>query len=143
MLSAKLVIDGEITLGMMVAISYIVGQLNGPITQLIGFMRDVQDARISLDRLGEIHKMEDEETPEDNKLKEIPEDASIYIKDLEFRYVGGLEPVLKDLSLTIPENKITAEIAENREIGKTLRSQRTRRFVISGESRRSINMRHY
>ncbi len=62
-LSAKLVIDGQITLGMMMAISYIVGQLNGPITQLINFMRDVQDAQISIDRLGEIHNMEDEEKP--------------------------------------------------------------------------------
>ncbi|KAB1152882.1 peptidase domain-containing ABC transporter, partial [Tenacibaculum aiptasiae] len=49
-LSAKLVIDGQISLGMMMAISYIVGQLNGPITQLINFMRDVQDAQISVDR---------------------------------------------------------------------------------------------
>ena len=107
-LSAKLVIDGDITLGMMMAISYIVGQLNSPITQLIGFMRDVQDAKISLDRLGEIHNMEDEEKPEDEKVTHIPDNASIKINNLSFRYIGGLEPVLKDLSLTIPANKITA-----------------------------------
>jgi len=107
-LSAKLVIDGDITLGMMMAISYIVGQLNGPIIQLISFMRDVQDAKISVDRLGEIHNMEDEENPEDEKVANIPDNASIAINNLSFRYVGGLEPVLKDLSLTIPHNKITA-----------------------------------
>jgi len=107
-LSAKLVIDGEITLGMMMAISYIVGQLNGPITQLINFMRDVQDAKISLDRLGEIHNKEDEEKPEDEKVMSIPENASIHLKNISFRYTGGLEPVLKDLSLEIPSNKITA-----------------------------------
>jgi len=107
-LSAKLVIDGDITLGMMMAISYIVGQLNSPITQLISFMRDVQDAQISLDRLGEIHNMEDEEKPGDNKASHIPEDADIKLKNITFRYTGGLEPVLKNLSLEIPANKITA-----------------------------------
>ncbi len=107
-LSAKLVIDGDITLGMMMAISYIVGQLNSPITQLISFMRDVQDAQISLDRLGEIHNMEDEEKPSDNKASHIPENADIKLKNISFRYTGGLEPVLKDLSLEIPSNKITA-----------------------------------
>lgn len=60
-LSAKLVIDGEITLGMMLAISYIVGQLNSPIAQLINFIRELQDAKISLERLSEIHNKEDEE----------------------------------------------------------------------------------
>ncbi|WP_299107110.1 peptidase domain-containing ABC transporter [uncultured Tenacibaculum sp.] len=107
-LSAKLVIDGNITLGMMMAISYIVGQLNGPITQLISFMRDVQDAQISVDRLGEIHNMEDEEKPEDEKVTQIPEDAAIKLSNISFRYTGGLEPVLKDLSLEIPANKTTA-----------------------------------
>ena len=107
-LSAKLVIDGQISLGMMMAISYIVGQLNGPITQLINFMRDVQDAQISVDRLGEIHNMEDEEKPEDEKVTNIPENATIKLKDISFRYTGGLEPVLNDLSLEIPANKTTA-----------------------------------
>jgi len=107
-LSAKLVIDGEITLGMMMAISYIVGQLNGPITQLISFMRDVQDAKISLDRLGEIHNKEDEEKPGDEKVTTVPKNASINLHNISFRYTGGLEPVLKDLSLEIPANKITA-----------------------------------
>lgn len=107
-LSAKLVIDGDITLGMMMAISYIVGQLNSPISQLITFMRDVQDAKISLDRLGEIHGMEDEEKPEDNKATNVPKNAAIKLKNISFRYTGGLEPVLKDLSLEIPANKTTA-----------------------------------
>lgn len=107
-LSAKLVIDGEITLGMMMAISYIVGQLNGPITQLINFMREVQDAKISLDRLGEIHNKEDEEKPGDEKITTIPENAAINLNNISFRYVGGLEPVLKNLTLEIPANKTTA-----------------------------------
>ena len=107
-LSAKLVIDGDITLGMMIAISYIVGQLNGPIVQLIDFMRDVQDAQISIDRLGEIHNMEDEEKLEDDKLTKVPENAVIKLNKISFRYTGSLEPVLKELSLEIPANKTTA-----------------------------------
>ena len=107
-LSAKLVIDGNITLGMMMAISYIVGQLNGPITQLINFMRDVQDAQISLDRLGEIHNMEEEEKPSDEKVTNIPTNKNLELNNISFRYTGGLEPVLKELSLTIPANKTTA-----------------------------------
>ncbi len=107
-LSAKLVIDGQITLGMMMAISYIVGQLNGPITQLINFMRDLQDAQISLDRLGEIHNMEDEEKPSDEKVTNIPTNTDIQINNISFRYTGGLDPVIKNLSLNIPANKTTA-----------------------------------
>ncbi|MFD0992172.1 peptidase domain-containing ABC transporter [Tenacibaculum geojense] len=107
-LSAKLVIDGEITLGMMMAISYIVGQLNGPITQLINFLRDLQDAKISLDRLGEIHNMEDEEPYTEEKLKEIPKNAPLVLNNISFRYTGALSPVIKELSLVIPANKTTA-----------------------------------
>jgi len=111
-LAAKLVIDGDITLGMMLAITYIVGQLNSPITQLINFLRDVQDAKISIDRLGEIHEKEDEESGEE-KIMDIPESASLVLKNISFRYIGGVEPVLNDLSLTIPANKITAIVGES------------------------------
>lgn len=107
-LSAKLAIDGDITLGMMLAITYIVGQLNAPIIQLISFMRDIQDAKISLERLGEIHNKEDEEKIGDDKITDIPENASISLNNITFRYIGGLEPVIKDLSLNIPANKTTA-----------------------------------
>lgn len=106
--SAILVIKGEITLGMMLAISYIVGQLNSPIAQMIEFIREVQDARISLDRLGEIHNKEDEESQEVEKIYDIPEDSDIEVQDISFRYIGSDIPVLTDLSLQIPANKITA-----------------------------------
>lgn len=107
-LSAKLVIDGEITLGMMVAISYIVGQLNAPVTQMIGFFRDVQDAKISLDRLGEIHNMKDEENNPERKTLHLPKDIDFKLTDVSFRYLGGLDPVIKNLNLTIPAKKVTA-----------------------------------
>ncbi len=107
-LSAKLVIDGEITLGMMLAISYIVGQLNSPIAQLINFIRQVQDAKISLDRLSEIHNKEDEEQQGVEKITEIPLDANIELFKMSFRYIGSDQLVLKDLDLTISSNKVTA-----------------------------------
>lgn len=106
--SAKLVIDGEITLGMMMSISYIIGQLNSPIQQLIGFVYSVQDAKIALERLSEIHTKEDEENPQDEKIHEVPLDADFELSNVDFRYVGSSESVLKDLSLNIPANKITA-----------------------------------
>src|SRR5690606_4713226 len=107
-LSAKLVIDGDITLGMMMAISSIVGNLNAPVMQLIGFVRELQDAKISLARLGEIHDKEDESQTENESIKDIPEKADIILNDVSFRYTGSDAFVLDKLNLTIPKNKITA-----------------------------------
>ncbi|MFN7774610.1 peptidase domain-containing ABC transporter [Flavobacterium sp.] len=107
-LSAKLVIDGQITLGMMMAISSIVGSLNTPVLQLIDFIREAQDAKISLARLSEIHEKEDETQQEQTQTHEIPQNSDIVIKDLTFRYVGSDVMVLEDLNLTIPANKVTA-----------------------------------
>ena len=107
-LSAKLVIDGQITLGMMLAISSIVGNLNGPILQLINFIREAQDAKISLARLSEIHEKEDEMQQENGQTNIIPENKDIVIKDLSFKYIGSGNSVLKNLNLIIPSNKVTA-----------------------------------
>ena len=107
-LSAKLVIDGSITLGMMLAISSIVGSLNGPITQLIEFVRELQDAKISLARLSEIHEKEDETQQEIHQTHDVPYDADIDIKNLSYRYLGSDVPVLDNLNLIIPANKVTA-----------------------------------
>ena len=106
--SAKLVIDGQITLGMMMAISYIIGQLNAPIQQLIGFVYAYQDAKIALERLTEIHSKEDEEKTGDEKIVDVPVDADIQLSKINFRYLGSDELVLKELDLTIPANKVTA-----------------------------------
>jgi ATP-binding cassette subfamily B protein len=107
-LSAKLVIDGQITLGMMMAITSIVGGLNGPIMQLIGFIREWQDAKISLARLSEIHEKEDETQNDTEKSHEIPENCDVVIKNLDFRYIGSDVNVLENLNLVIPANKVTA-----------------------------------
>jgi ATP-binding cassette subfamily B protein len=107
-LSAKLVIDGKITLGMMLAISYIVGQLNSPIAQLINFIREVQDAKISLERLSEIHNKEDEEQQDQDKITGLNKNLDIRLQKVSFRYIGSDAEVLKNLDLNIPANKITA-----------------------------------
>ncbi|KAF2338934.1 peptidase domain-containing ABC transporter [Flavobacterium nitrogenifigens] len=107
-LSAKLVIDGSITLGMMLAINSIVGSLNGPITQLIQFVRELQDAKISLARLSEIHEKEDETQQEEHQSNDVPYDSDIEIKNVSYRYLGSDIPVLDSLNLKIPTNKVTA-----------------------------------
>lgn len=108
-LSAKSVIDGNITLGGMLAIQYIVGQANGPLGSLIGFIQNAQDAKISLDRLNEVRQREDEEPFNVKRLKDFPNDRSLTLKNVDFSYGGPSSPlVLKDLSVHIPEGKITA-----------------------------------
>lgn len=107
-ISAKLVIDGDLTLGMMMAITSIVGSLDGPITQLIGFVRELQDAKISLARLSEIHEKEDEMQQEEFQMHEVPQNEDIHIKNLSYRYLGSDTPVLDQLDLIIPAKKVTA-----------------------------------
>jgi len=106
-ISAKLVIDGDITLGVMLAISYIVGQLNTPISELVFFIRDAQDAKISLERLSEIHNKENEEI-HGQYVNDIPEPINFELRNVTFRYLGNEKPVLKNLNLLIPQNKVTA-----------------------------------
>ena len=110
---AKAVLDGQLTLGAMLAIQYIIGQLNSPVEQLIGFTQSAQDAKISLERLNEIHQLEEEEipsySPEGGGLNFLPAEKSIYFQNVSFTYPGaGNEPVLKDINCIIPQGKITA-----------------------------------
>ncbi|MBC6112440.1 peptidase domain-containing ABC transporter [Pedobacter fastidiosus] len=108
-LVAKSVIDGQLTLGAMMAVQYIIGQLNSPIEQLLGFIQQLQDAKISLERLNEIRVMDDEESVDKIFVKELPFDKSIQLQDLTFTYPGaGNEPVLSQINLNIPEGKTTA-----------------------------------
>lgn len=106
---AKAVLDGQLTLGAMIAIQYIIGQLNSPVEQLIGFVQSAQDAKISLERLNEIHELEDEEPENKVLLTHLPENKGIQFSNLEFTYPGaGNEPVLRNINLFIPEGKVTA-----------------------------------
>lgn len=112
-LSAKLVIDGEITLGMMLAITYIVGQLNSPISQLVNFVREIQDARISLERLSEIHNKKEEEPDYTTKINYIPPNSDLILENVFFKYIGSENHVIKKMNLTIPSNKITAIVGSS------------------------------
>lgn len=108
-LAVKTVIEGDMTLGTMMAVQYIIGQLNGPISQFIGFVQAAQDAKISLERLGEIHDRKDEETVEDGKIQEIPTGSDIQIRNLTYQYDGPHAPkVLDNVSFTVPAHQITA-----------------------------------
>lgn len=106
---ARSVIEGDMTLGMMMAVSYIIGQLSGPITQVIDFAQAAQDAKISLERLNEVHNKEDEEQTLGIKVTELPTDKTLHIENLYFSYDGAdRDYVLNGINLTIPENKVTA-----------------------------------
>lgn len=108
-LAARLVIEGNITLGMMMSISYIIGQLSAPISEVISFAQSFQDAKISLERLNEIHNREDEEQTIGLKNNFIPDNKSICMEDICFSYDGSdREYVLNNVNLQIPQNKVTA-----------------------------------
>jgi ATP-binding cassette subfamily B protein len=117
--AATAVVNGQMTLGAMMALQYIIGQLNSPVEQLIQFMQHYQDAQISLERLNEIHEIDDEDsplTPRGGTLYtqndfDSPSEGSgaVVLKNVSFTYNGaGNEPVLKNINLTIPQGKITA-----------------------------------
>jgi ATP-binding cassette subfamily B protein len=107
--AAMSVLNGDMTLGMMLAVQFIIGQLNLPINQMIGFFRITQDARMSMDRLSEVHQKDDEDSNIEMKVKSLPANKSIYVNNLSFQYEGPRSPfVLKNIDLVIPENKITA-----------------------------------
>ncbi|MCB0854540.1 MAG: peptidase domain-containing ABC transporter, partial [Bacteroidetes bacterium] len=106
-IAAKAVLDGQLTLGTMLAIQYIIGQMNAPLQQLVGFIRTAQDASISLERLSEIHVSENEENIDENKLNVVP-DGDIIIENLYFRYTPISDEVLTDINLIIPKGKTTA-----------------------------------
>ncbi|MFA4869665.1 MAG: peptidase domain-containing ABC transporter [Pedobacter sp.] len=106
-LAAKLVLSGDLTLGMMLSVQYIIGQLNSPLVQLIDFIKQTQDAKISLERLAEIHDKADEENIEEEYIDEIPQ-KDIELNNLSFRYIGSDSFVFQNLNLTIPYQKTTA-----------------------------------
>lgn len=107
-IAAKSVINGQITLGTLVAIQYIVGQLNAPFDQFIQFMRSAQDAKLSLDRMSEITDVEPEENLDIQTVTEIPQRADIIIENLGFSYSSISSKVLEGINLTIPRGKVTA-----------------------------------
>lgn len=107
--AATAVVKGELSLGMMLAIQYIIGQLNSPVEQLLGFIYSWQDVKISLERMSEIHEQKNEEPEKDQGSTIANAPANIYIRNVSYQYDGKYSPkVLKNISLCIPKGKITA-----------------------------------
>ncbi len=108
-LAARSVIEGHMTLGIMFAVQYIVGQMNSPIDQLISFFHSTQDAKISLERLAEVHDRPGEDDDAESKIAVMPEQKDILVSQLTFQYEGPRSPKVVDgVSFIVPENKITA-----------------------------------
>lgn len=94
---------------MMMALSYIMGQVSGPISQLVGFVHSFQNAQISLERLNEVHGQESEESSDIVSIPALPSDYGIKLRNVSFSYNGSpREYVLRDINLDIPGNKTTA-----------------------------------
>jgi ATP-binding cassette subfamily B protein len=105
---ARLVVKGELTMGTMLAIQYIIGQLSGPVEQFVSFIQHGQDAKISIERLNEVFRMKEEDEANRSYVNDLQYD-DISIKNLSFTYTGaGNPPVIKDLTLNVPKGKVTA-----------------------------------
>lgn len=110
-LVASLVVRGEMTLGMMLSVQYIIGQLNSPVNDLITFARDMQDARLSMNRLGEVRDKPDEEEPTKQLIREIPVGKDLRIENLNFKYDPLSEfSTLDNINLEIKAGKQTAVV---------------------------------
>jgi ATP-binding cassette, subfamily B, bacterial len=106
--AAQAVVEGKMSLGMMMAMQYVVGQLNAPLQQFIAFARAAQDARLSLERMSEI----EQQTPEDDpsvQYADVPTgNSDMVLENVHYRYTGLADDVLRGVSLTIPKGKVTA-----------------------------------
>lgn len=131
-LAAKAVLNGTMSLGMMLAVQYIIGQLNAPLNQLVSFIQLAQNAKISLDRIGEIHSKEEEEEDEGTSVRLMPSGKSISLKNVSFQYGGsGSEKVLDNVSIRIPEGKVTAIVGTSGS-GKTTLIKLLLKFYKAG-----------
>jgi ATP-binding cassette subfamily B protein len=111
--AAKSVVAGEMTIGMMLSAQYIIGQMNGPVGQIIGLVQSYQDANISLERVNEVIEEEKEETIYTGIESPIPENRTIKIQDLSFKYHASTPLVLKNINLEIEAGKMTALVGQS------------------------------
>ncbi|WP_376778702.1 peptidase domain-containing ABC transporter [Chryseobacterium taichungense] len=138
--AALLVVNGHMTLGALLSVSYIIGQMNAPVSQLISFFRSLQDAKLSLSRLKEIQNQPEEEQNDLLPLMAIQKlesetDKGIYFNHVSFQYEGPHSPyVLKDINLFIPDGKVTAIVGASGS-GKTTLMKLLLKFYepVSGE----------
>lgn len=108
-LAAKSVVEGQMTLGMMMSLTYIIGQVSAPISSFIGFAQSYQDAKISLERLNEVHRRRDEEYGINSKLNRLPDVKDITLENVTFSYSGAdRDYAVENVNLRIPGQKVTA-----------------------------------
>lgn len=113
-IAAKAVMDGHMTLGMMLAVQYIIGHANAPLESLVQFLLAAQEAKISLERMNEIHEKPDERPKEAIRVSTLPDDGDLWAENISFRYGGPHDPlVLRNISLIIPQGKITAIVGSS------------------------------
>lgn len=112
--AATSVIKGDMTLGMMLAVQYIIGQLNSPVEQIMSFIYSLQDVKISLERINEVHLSKNEESQNGQKQTFERRGKSIDINSIDFKYdLHASVYTLKDISLTIPAGKVTAIVGSS------------------------------
>ncbi len=138
-ITAKMVIDGKLTIGMMLSVSYIVGQLNAPIQQFTSFLQIFQDARISLDRINEIYDMKAEDSTDEftTSPEEINFNQDIVFNNVSYRYPGALNDAIEELSFVIPANKTTAIVGSSGS-GKTTMMKMLLKFYPVNEGSLSL-----
>lgn len=137
-IAAYAIINGEMTIGMMMSLTYILGQVSGPIHSAIGFAQSLQDAKISLERLNEIHSQEDEETHIEAKMYELPIKRDIRIEGLKFSYSGAdRDYALDNITVDIPAHKVTAIVGESG-CGKTTLIKLLQGFYIPNSGKITI-----
>lgn len=113
-IAAKAVMDGQMTLGMMLAVQYIIGHANAPLESLVQFLLVAQEAKISLERMSEIHEKPDEKPRDDIRVRTMPENGNLWADGVSFRYGGPHEPlVLRNIDLVIPQGKTTAIVGSS------------------------------
>ncbi len=112
-IAAQGVIRGKLTLGMLLSIQYIIGQLNSPLLRMVNFIQSAQDARISLERLAEVHNKKEELTNNESTPLNINHPVDIKLEDLQFSYYRADVPVLQNINLIIPAGKITAFVGQS------------------------------
>jgi ATP-binding cassette subfamily B protein len=134
-ISATAVVAGEFTIGQMITIQFIIGQLNVPLNDFLFFIRSSQDTKLSLKRISDIHQLQDEDSLDENKSSTIKMDNDVIINNLSFSYEGeGSTEVLKNLSLIIPKGKITAIVGSSGSGKTTLMKLLLKYYSIANNS---------
>ena len=129
---AKAVIQGDISFGVMISTQFIIGMLNGPVSQFIGFIASYQYAKISFLRLNEIHDLQDEHEMVGSNPIHLPENKTLVLSNVSFQYTPGGRPVLKSINLVIPEKKVSAIVGDSGSGKSTLLKLILRLYKPSG-----------